>query len=127
MSTEPTVTENFIKDYIDAWSTEDDSIRQELVTKVYAEDADFYADEPGDGPIEYHGLLDITDNIAQVNRRLVQSKGLVTESTGFAANHDALRASWRMLTPDGNVAMTGMNLLILDTHGKISQDYIFIG
>lgn len=120
-------TEQFVKNYIEAWSTKDDARRQELVTKVYADDAAFYADEPGDGPVDHHGLADIAANVTRVNVRLVQGKGLITESTGFAVNHDALKVSWRMTTPDGQVAMTGMNLLLRDATGKISQDYIFIG
>jgi hypothetical protein len=127
MSIESDGTDNFVKSYIDAWSTKDDTEREELVAKVYADDAAFYANEPGDGPVEHHGVADITANITRVNVRLVQGKGLITESTGFAVNHDVLRVSWRMITPDGKVAMTGMNLLSRDASGKISQDYIFIG
>ena len=120
-------TEKLVKDYIDAWSTQDDATRKELVAKVYANNAAFYANEPGDDPVEHHGIADITANIARVNVRLVQGIGLITESTGFTVNHDALKVSWRMMTPDDKVAMTGMNLLLLDATGSISQDYIFIG
>lgn len=120
-------TERLVKDYIDAWSTKDDATRKELVAKVYANNAAFYANEPGDDPVEHHGVADITANIARVNVRLVQGKGLITESTGFAVNHGTLKVSWRMMTPDDKVAMTGMNLLLLDAAGSISQDYIFIG
>jgi hypothetical protein len=122
-----TNVEQFVKDYIQAWSTTDAELRKKLVANVYANDVDFYASEPGDGPIEHHGAADITTNIAGVNARLVQGKGLITESTGFSLNHDALKVSWRMKTPDGKVAMTGMNLLLCDTAGKIARDYIFIG
>ena len=120
-------TEKLVKDYIDAWSTQDDATRKELVAQIYANNAAFYANEPGDDPVEHHGIADITANIARVNVRLVQGIGLITESTGFTVNHDALKVSWRMMTPDDKVAMTGMNLLLLDATGSISQDYIFIG
>lgn len=120
-------TEKFVKDYINVWSTEDDATRKELVAKVYADDAAFYAHAHGDDPVECHGIVEIVANIAQVNVRLVQGKGLVTESTSFAANHNALKVSWQMTTPDGNVAMTGMDMLLRDAAGKIVKDYIFIG
>jgi hypothetical protein len=119
--------EEFVKDYINAWSTTDAGARKALVAKVYADDVDFYANEPGDGPVEHHGVAEITANIARVNARLVQGKGLITESTGFSVNHDALKVSWQMMTPDRKVAMTGMNLLLRNASGKISRDYIFIG
>jgi len=72
-------------------------------------------------------VADVTANIARVNARLVQGKGLITESTGYSVNHDALKVSWRMMTPDRKVGMTGMNLLLRNASGKISRDYIFIG
>ena len=127
MSTDSVSTEKFVKDYINAWSTEDDVTRKELVAKVYADNATFYSNEPGDGSVEYHGLADITANITRVNVRLVQGKGLITESTGFVVNHAAVRVSWRMTTPDGKIAVAGMDMLLRDAAGKISQDYIFIG
>jgi hypothetical protein len=127
MNTKPASTTDFVKDYINAWSTKDDATRKELVAKVYANDAIFFADEPGDGPVKHLGRADITANISRVNVRLVQGKGLLTESTGHAVNHDALRVSWQMMTPDGTVAMRGMNLLLRNTTGKVFRDYIFIG
>jgi hypothetical protein len=127
MNTDSASTTDFVKTYIAAWSTKDSATRQELVVKVYANDAAFFADEPGDGPVKHIGIADITANISRVNERLVQDKGLFTESTGHAVNHDALKVSWRMMTPDRTVAMTGMNLLLRDMTGKILQDYIFIG
>jgi hypothetical protein len=127
MSTDLASTEKFVKDYIDTWSTKDDIERKEFVAKVYADDAAFYSNEPGDGPVEYHGVVDIMANIGRVNARLVQGKGLITESTGFVVNHDAVRVSWRMTTLEGKVAVAGMDMLLRDATGKISQDYIFIG
>ncbi len=67
------------------------------------------------------------ENITQVNERLTQGSGLATESTAFVKNHDLLRVSWKMTTHDGNVAMTGMNLLIRNSDGKVVRDYILIG
>jgi hypothetical protein len=124
---EQSTNEIFVKDYIDAWSTEDDATREKLVAKVYVDDATFYANEPGDDPVDYHGLADIAANIKRVNVRLVQAKGLITESTDFSVNHNILKVAWRMLTPDGKVALSGMNVLLRDDLGKILKDYIFVG
>jgi hypothetical protein len=127
MNTDNKDLELFVANYIKAWSTEDDNLREELVTKLYSSDADFYADEPGDGPVKRHGIAEIINNIKQVNVRLVQGKGLFTESTGYAVNHDVIRVSWKMTTPDGNVVMTGMNVLTCNDQNKVTRDYIFIG
>jgi hypothetical protein len=127
MNTELSQTENFVREYIAAWSITDDDERSRLVHALYAQDAEFFADEPGDGPVERRGVKEIVDNITQVNVRLVQGKGLNTEATGFAVNHDVVRVSWKMSIPEGTVVMTGMNLLTRDSDGLIVKDYIFIG
>ncbi len=117
----------FTDNYITAWSTTDDATREKLVTTLYVSDADFYAEEPGDGPVERHGRAEIAENIRQVNLRLVQGKGLVTEKTGFSRNHDIVKVVWKMSTPDGVIMMTGMNMLKCGADGMIVRDYIFIG
>lgn len=118
--------EQFAKDYIETWSTTNATERQELIEKIYSTSAEFYANEPGDEAVEHHGLEKIYKNITQVNERLVVGNGLITESTGFSENHSTLRITWQMKTPNGEVAMKGMNFLILDQSGKIKKDFIFI-
>lgn len=119
--------EQFVRSYIAAWSTQDGDERRRLIDQVYAEDAEFYADEPGDAAVQCRGQAEIMENITQVNERLSQGSGLATESTGFVENHDLLKVSWKMTTPDGDVAMTGMNLLFRNRDGKVVRDYILIG
>lgn len=118
--------EQFTKDYIEAWSTTNDNDRKRLIEKVYSTSAEFYANEPGDDAVEHRGLEKIYGNITQVNERLVVGNGLITESTGYSENHNTLRITWQMKTPNGEVAMKGMNFLVLDTSGKIAKDFIFI-
>jgi hypothetical protein len=117
--------ETFARDYIVAWSTEEDATRATLISELYAEDAVFYSDE-ADGPVVCRGIAEITANIKQVNVRLVQGAGLDTKGTGFAANNSALKVSWKMLNGEGNIALSGMNMLLRNKSGKIAQDYIFI-
>ncbi len=117
----------FVHTYIAAWSTQDSAERRTLIHRLYADSAEFFADEPGDEPVRRHGRAEIEENITQVNQRLTQAGGLATENTGFAGNHDVLRVSWKMTTPDGTTALTGMNLLVRDNTGHILRDYIFVG
>jgi hypothetical protein len=96
---------------------------EKMIDQLYADNAEFYADEPGDAPVERRGRAEIMENITQVNERLTQGKRLTTESTAFAENHDLLRVSWKMTTPHGDVALTGMNLLLRDRAGQVVRDY----
>lgn len=119
--------DEFARTYIAAWSTTDHAERSALIDRLYAEDAGFYADEPGDAPVECHGRAEIMANITQVNQRLTQGGGLSTAGTGVVENHDLVKVSWQMTTADGDVALTGMNILTRDASGLISRDHIFIG
>lgn len=118
--------DQFTKDYIEAWSTKDSTERQKFIEKVYSTSSIFYANEPGDESVEHQGLEKIYENITQVNERLVIGNGLITESVGYSENHNTLRVNWQMKTPNGDIAMKGMNFLILDKSGKIEKDFIFI-
>ena len=118
--------EQFVNHYIEAWSTQNTQLRNKLVKQVYSEQAEFYADEPGDEAVAYCGLDEIYTNISQVNERLVVGNGLITESKDFSENHETVRIRWQMKKPDGEIALEGMNLLLLNENGKIEKDYIFI-
>ena len=118
--------EQFVKDYIETWSTKNSNDRQRLIEKVYSPSANFYANEPGDDAVELQGWNKIFENITRVNERLVIGNGLITELTGFSENHNALRITWQMKTPKGDIVMKGMNFLILNNSKKIEKDYIYI-
>lgn len=118
--------EQFVKDYIEAWSTKNSVYRKQLIEKVYSISADFYANEPGDDAVKHHGLGKIYNNISEVNERLVVGYKLITELAGYSKNHDVLRVMWQMKSSDGNVFIKGMNFLQIDTSGLIMYDYIFI-
>ena len=124
---EKTELVQFVKDYIETWSTTNLEYRKLLIDKLYSSTAKFYANEPGDNAVEHNGLNDIFKNITQVNERLVVNNGLITESTGYSKNHDALKVTWEMKKSSGEIVMKGINLLHLDKSCKILQDYIFIG
>ncbi|MFC6097494.1 hypothetical protein ACFPVY_12635 [Flavobacterium qiangtangense] len=115
----------FVKEYIEAWSTTDLNTRRNLVKKIYEEKAIFYASEPGDNAVIRTGWDSIFENITEVNSRLVVDNGFSTRDIGYLSNHNVLRVMWEMRTQNGEVAMTGMNFLILHNY-KIKYDYIFI-
>ncbi|MDR1912572.1 MAG: hypothetical protein LBQ52_09565 [Helicobacteraceae bacterium] len=119
--------EKFAKDYIEAWSVKDDETRKNLVSKLYADNATFYAREPNDDPVKCYQVAEIAANITQVNERLAQGAGLITQSAGFSVNRDTIKVAWKMNTPEGKTALRGMNILQRDETGRILRDYIFIG
>ncbi|KAF5293299.1 hypothetical protein FQR65_LT20102 [Abscondita terminalis] len=84
--------EQFVKNYIQAWSTTDAGKRKQLMEKVYSASATFYANEPGDDTVMHHGMDRIYENITKVNQRLTIENGLVTECTHYCENHNTLRS-----------------------------------
>jgi len=111
--------------YINAWSTTDAAVRRDLVARVYADEAEFFSAE--DGNLRLQGRLDIAANIGQVNERDIQGHGLAIEHRATTINHRAVKVTWQMVSSEGGVALTGMNLLLLNSSGEIAQDFIFIG
>ncbi len=117
----------FAQNYIEVWATIDDSKRKALVTKLYAEDAVFYSNEPDGGSIEVCGTEEIEAHVKLVNERLVLGKGLGTKGVGFAVNHDACKSTWEMIAPNGAVVLKGTSILMRNEDNQIERDYIFIG
>ena len=117
----------FAEEYIQTWSVTDDTLRQGLIAKLYADNATFYAAEPGDEAIEVHGHEAIANNIKHVNERDIQGRGIRNQFVSFAVNHDMVKVSWRMLAPDDAIVANGSSVLLLDEAGVIVRDYIFIG
>ncbi|MDR2638964.1 MAG: nuclear transport factor 2 family protein [Helicobacteraceae bacterium] len=118
--------ETFVQAYIEAWSTTDDTEREALVVKLYADDATFYAAEAGDEAITVRGHKAIAGNIKHVNVRDIQGHGVRNHLVGFAVNHDMVKASWQMIAPNGAVVANGTSVLLLGEDGRISRDYIFV-
>ncbi|KJF18627.1 nuclear transport factor 2 family protein [Acidithrix ferrooxidans] len=112
-------------DYIKAWSATDANTRNDLVAEVYAEDAEFFSSEDGD--LRLQGRTDIAENIGHVNERDIQGRGLAIKHMGTFVNHRVAKVTWQMVTNDGGVALAGMNVIVLNSSGKIAQDFIFIG
>jgi hypothetical protein len=69
----------------------------------------------------------MAENIGDVNERDIQGRGLVINHTGTSVNHRVAKVTWQMVTNDGGVALTGTNVLVLNSSGQIAQDFIFIG
>ena len=121
-----TASETFVQEYIEAWSVTDDTERESLVAKLYAETATFYSSEPGDEAVDIHGHEAIAGNIKHVNERDIQGNGIRNQLVGFAINHDMVKVSWQMIAPNGAAVVDGTSVLLLDKDGKISRDYIFV-
>lgn len=122
-----TELEKLVNDYINTWSTTDSKQRQKLVENMYSKNAEFYAEEPGDQAVNHKGVEAIFGNISQVNDRFVVGNKLITELTTYSVNHNLLKVCWQMKTPNGDLALKGMNFLQLDKSNKIEKDFIFIG
>lgn len=122
-----TTNETFAQEYINLWNTIDDNQREEAVKTLYAADAVFYATQPDGKGMQAAGHEAIVGNIKTVNERDIQGKGVSNQLVSSAANHDVVKISWQMVTPDGTSVMNGASVLMCDEAGKIVKDYIFIG
>lgn len=121
------IIEQFVKNYIDAWSTINSNERRKLIEMIYSSTAKFYAEEPEDPSIELNGIDAVFENITRVTERLVIGQGMKTELVNYLKNHNTIRVSWQMKTSAEEITLKGMNFLQIDSSNKIEKDYIFIG
>lgn len=78
-----------------------------------------------DPPFEARGHENISDQAATL---LAQFEGHRFErSTVVDAHHDVLRYGWRLVDSTGKAAVEGVDILDLDTDGKIARVVGFFG
>lgn len=120
------INQTFVDDYIKTWATTDDTERSELANRLYADDATFYAAEPGDEAIDVHGPAAIAGNIRHVNVRDTQNNGIRIQLNSWSVNHDLVKVSWRMIAPNDQTVANGTSVLLVNDSNEILRDYIFV-
>ncbi|MEP3278756.1 MAG: nuclear transport factor 2 family protein [Stappiaceae bacterium] len=109
-----------ISAYGAAWSEPDADKRLALLTIAWSEDG-LYQDPSG----EAVGRQALSDRIGGFHAQ--QPGARVELTSGFSEHHGKIYFSWRMLTPDGNVAINGVDFGTLDDEGRLTQIVGFFG
>ena len=106
--------------YLAAWNETDEDRRMTLIEKVWAADGELI-----DPPLAGEGHPAISDMAAALH---VQFPGCsFRRASGVDSHHDQLRFAWELVTPDGAVALTGLDVGELAADGRLRRITGFFG
>lgn len=110
--------------YLATWTDPDPIRRRRLIRDTWS----------GDGrlvvatlPAPVHGVDAIADHIGRVHDDLIAGKGLTFAYDQAVLSGDALPLRWSVLTPAGDRAGRGVDLVFRDEDGRVTTAYMFMG
>ena len=109
-----------IAEYGAAWNERDEGARRELLERVWADDG-VYCDPSA----VVEGREALVAHLGGFHERMPGHTIVLT--TAVDEHHDRLRFGWRMLGPDGEPALDGMDFVALDGDGRIRRVVGFFG
>lgn len=106
--------------YLSAWSEPDPARRAELIASVWTEDGRLV-----DPPLSGEGH----DGISAMAEALQQHYAghRFRRTSGIDAHHDHLRFAWELVGPDGQVALTGLDVAQVGDDGRLRRVTGFFG
>lgn len=127
--------------YIDQWVVPDAAGRRAAIERLWAEDGTHFLQPPveireiaaGIGfdrtTLQVRGFDAFETRVARSYERFVKGAGLTFRSRADAVRlHDMVKFSWETVaTGTGDVVGGGLEILMLDEHGRIKADYMFPG
>ncbi len=106
--------------YLAAYGEPDDARRHELIGQAWAADGSLI-----DPPLTGHGHRGISEMAAALQQQFAGHR--FERTSGVDAHHGHLRYSWRLVGPDGSVAVTGTDVGELAPDGRLRQVVGFFG
>ena len=111
----------FIRRYVAVWNERDADARRQSIAALWA---------PGGATchsqLDARGWAAIEARVTSAHDKWVRDGGFVFRPRQDAAHHNVVKLVWEMLPAGGGeVAATGLNVLILDPDGRINSDYQF--
>lgn len=114
----------FQQDYLATWTEPDPTLRRHAIDRIWAPGGRLVMSSPG---ITVEGVNDIAAHITQVHDDLIADKHLIFTYDQAVEAGDALLLRWSMLTPTGDVAGRGADVVFRDTDGRATTAYMFMG
>ena len=115
--THPTAT---VDTYLSAFNERDRSRRDALIAEVWAEDARLI-----DPPLTGEGHAGISEVADAMHTHYIDHR--FRRVSGIDIHHDHLRFAWELVAPDGEVALSGMDVGELTDDGRLRRIVGFFG
>ena len=118
--TTPTTTTATIDTYLAAYNETDAAARDALLAVAFVADGRLV-----DPPLAGEGREGISEMMGMVHQQFPGHT--FRRSTGVDEHHDHVRYGWELLDGDGNVALAGMDVGLLDGSGRLVHVAGFFG
>jgi hypothetical protein len=109
-----------VDDYLAAWNERDEQRRAELIERAWAPDGRLI-----DPPFEGEGHDGISQMAAVMHEHYVGHR--FERTSGVDMHHSHLRFAWKLVGPDGEVAVAGIDVADLADDGRIARVVGFFG
>jgi SnoaL-like domain len=109
-----------VDDYLAAWNERDEQRRAELIERAWAPDGRLI-----DPPFEGEGHDGISQMAAVMHEHYAGHR--FERASGVDMHHQHLRFAWRLVGPDGAVAVAGIDVADLAEDGRLSRVVGFFG
>jgi hypothetical protein len=106
--------------YLSAWNEPDPVRRVELIEQVWAADGRLI-----DPPVAAEGHQAISDTASALQAQFPGFR--FQRSSGIDAHHGQLRFAWELVSPDGAVALSGIDVGEVNADGRLQRITGFFG
>jgi len=109
-----------VDDYLAAWNERDEQRRAELIERAWAPDGKLI-----DPPFDGEGHEGISQMASVMHEHYAGHR--FERSSGVDMHHDHLRFAWKLVGPDGAVAVSGIDVADLAQDGRLARVVGFFG
>ncbi len=106
--------------YLAMWNETDPERRAALIAEAWAPDARY-----ADPMLEAEGYERLSELVAGVHAQLPGHR--FRRTSGIDEHHGLVRFAWELATPDGAVAVAGLDVGVLAEDGRLRQIMGFFG
>jgi len=115
-----TTIDTVVDTYLSAWNETDPARRAALIERAWAADGRLI-----DPPLAAEGHSGISDMASALQTQFPGHR--FRRASGIDAHHDSLRFAWQLVSPDGAVALSGLDVGELAADGRLRRITGFFG
>jgi hypothetical protein len=109
-----------IDTYLAAWNDPDQRTRAGLIERAWASGGRLI-----DPPLAAEGHAEISEMVSALHAQFPGHR--FRRASGIDAHHDQLRFAWDLVSPDGTVALSGLDVGELAPDGRLARISGFFG
>jgi hypothetical protein len=108
--------------YVAVWNERDAENRRAAIAALWTQDGEHYTKGR-----EVRGYAALEQRVIGSHEKWVKEEGFTFRSANNADGHNGtMKFNWEMVRPDGVIATTGFDFLVLTEDGRIRVDYQYI-